>query len=123
MNILAAVSCDRRAVLIAAAGDIDNDGLVFSHGRRELHRVRDSVCGLDCRDDALDTAEILECVYRFVVRHRNVLRAADIVQVSVLRADAGVIQTGGDGVDRCDLAVFVLTEVGSSCRGRCPDGR
>ena len=111
MNILPAVACDRRAVLVAAAGDIDNDGLVLTHGRRELHRVRDSVCRLDRRDDALDTAEILECVYRFVVRHRNVLRAADIVQVSVLRADAGVIQTGGDGVNRGDLTVFVLAEI------------
>ena len=73
MNILAAVACDRRAVLIAAAGDIDNDGLVFTHGRRELHRVRDSVCRLDRRNDTLDTAEVLECIYRFVVRHRNKL--------------------------------------------------
>ena len=123
MNILAAVACDRRAVLIAAAGDIDNDGLVLSHGRRELDRVRDSVCRLDRRDDALDTAEVLECVYRFVVRHRNVLCAADVVQVSVLRADAGIIQTGGDGVDRRDLTVLVLTEVATSCRGICRAGR
>ena len=89
MNILAAVAGDRRAVLIAAAGDIDNDGLVLTHGRRKLHRVRDSVCRLDRRNDTLDTAEILECVYRLIIGDRNVLRAADIVQVSVLRADAG----------------------------------
>ena len=89
MNILAAIACDRRAVLIAAAGDIDNDGLVFSHGRRELHRVRDSVCRLDRRNDTLDTAEVLERIYRLIVGDRDVLRTADIVQISVLRADAG----------------------------------
>ena len=32
--------------------------------------------------------------------------------MSVLRADAGVVQTGRDGVDGRDLAVFVLAEVG-----------
>ena len=42
----------------------------------------------------------------------NILRAADVVQVRVLRADAGVVQTGGDGVHRRDLAVLVLAEVG-----------
>ena len=73
--------------------------------------MRDSVCRLDRRNDTLDTAEVLECIYRLIVGDRNVLCAADIVQVSVLRADAGVIQTGGDGVNRSDLTVLVLAEI------------
>ena len=36
----------------------------------------------------------------------------DVVEVGVLRADARVVQPGGDGVDRGDLAVLVLAEVG-----------
>ena len=36
----------------------------------------------------------------------------DIVEVSVLRADAGIVQSGGDGVHRRDLSVLILAEIG-----------
>lgn len=73
-------------------------------------------CATACADSIAGMMPSIRLRYsnafiRFVVRHRNVLCAADVVQVSVLRADTGVIQTGGDGVNRSDLAVFVLAEI------------
>ena len=56
--------------------------------------------------------QILKCVHGFVVRNWNIFGPADIVQICVLRADAGIIQPCGNGVDRCDLAVFILAEIG-----------
>ena len=49
---------------------------------------------------------------RLLVGDGDVLGAADVVQVRVLRPDARVVQSGGDGVNRGDLAVVVLAEIG-----------
>ena len=66
----------------------------------------------DGRYDTLGACQILKCVHGFVVRNCHILGAADIMQPRVLRADAGIIQTGGDGVNRRDLTVLILAEIG-----------
>ena len=55
---------------------------------------------------------ILEGVHRLRVGDGDVLGPAGVMEHGVLRPDAGVVQAGGDGVDRGDLPVRVLTEVG-----------
>ena len=68
--------------------------------------------------------QVLEGVYRFVVGNGDIFCPADIVEPCVLRADAGIVQPCGNGVDRGDLAVLILAEVGlhaveNTLRGRC----
>ena len=86
----------------------------------------------DCRDDALHAAEIFERVDGFVIGDRHVPRASAVVQRGVLRSDAWVIKTGGNGVHWRDLPVFVLAKVAfhavedaeaSRCDGRGGLGR
>ena len=66
----------------------------------------------DGRDDALRPRQIFKGAHRLLVGDGHILRPPDVVQVSVLRPNAGIVQSGGDGVYRSDLAVLVLTEVG-----------
>ena len=42
----------------------------------------------------------------------GVFGAAGIVQGRVLRADRGIVETGGDGMGEGDLAVVVLQNIG-----------
>ena len=67
--------------------------------------------GLNRRNNALRAGQIFKCLYRFLVGNRHVLRAAGVKQHGVLRTDARIVQTGGNRVNRCNLTVFVLTEV------------
>ena len=68
--------------------------------------------GLDGRDDALGAGQIFKGVHSFIVGDGDIFRAADVMEPCVLRADAGIVQTGGNGVHRGDLAVFILAEIG-----------
>ena len=70
------------------------------------------VGGFNGRNDALRPCQIFKGADRLLIRHGHVFRPSDIVQISVLRSDAGVVQPGGNGVHRRDLAVFVLAEPG-----------
>ena len=65
----------------------------------------------DGGDDALQTAQVLEGVYRLIVGNGHVLSAARIVQPCMLRSDARIIKARADGVHRRNLTVLVLAEV------------
>ncbi len=67
--------------------------------------------GLNGGNDTLGAGEVFQGIYRLVVGDRNIFRPAGVVEPSVLRPDAGIVQTGGDGVNRRDLAKLVLAEV------------
>ena len=45
---------DALDVLVAAAGEAEDDGLVLAHRRRELHHLREAVRAFERRDDALE---------------------------------------------------------------------
>ena len=66
----------------------------------------------DSRDNALDFREIVEGVHSLLVRSRHIFSAANVVQISVLGADARIIKAGRDGIYGRDLAVFILQELG-----------
>ncbi|MCY1391613.1 hypothetical protein D9M71_64610 [compost metagenome] len=55
----------------------------------------------------------MERIQRFVVGDADVLDTLHFVQVGVLRADARVVQAGGNRVGVGDLAVAVLQQVGA----------
>ena len=78
-----------------------------------LDGAGEGVGGLDGGDDALGAAQEAEGLHGFAVRDGLVADAADVREVGVLRADAGVVQAGRDGVRLDGLAVVVLHEVGA----------
>ena len=70
------------------------------------------MCGLDSGQDALHPSQILECLHRLGIGHRQVGRAINISQVRVLWPHARVIQTGGNRVGLRNLAILVLHQGG-----------
>ena len=65
---------------------------------------------LDGGNDSLQPAGILECLHSLFIRDRHILGAPDVMQMRMLRTDPRIIQSGGDRIDRGDLAVFILAE-------------
>src|SRR5665647_3278996 len=65
------------------------------------------------RDDALGAAQVMKGAERLLVGDADVLGAADVVQVSVLGTDTGIVQTSADAVRLGDLAVVVLQYIGA----------
>ena len=74
--------------------------------------MRNGVSRFDCRNDAFRFGKILESVYRFVIGHGNIFRTPDIVEVCVFGTDTGIVKSCGNGVNGCDLTVFILAEIG-----------
>src|SRR4051794_40648906 len=85
---------DLLAVLVAAAGEVDEEDLVLAESRGELGGVGDRVGGFERGDDPLELREELEAIERLGVGDADVLDAAAVLPVRVLRADAGVIEAG-----------------------------
>ena len=100
-------------VLVAAAGDVDEDRLVAGAFGGELHGVGDGVGGLEGGEDALGFGHGGEGLERVGVGAGGVGRALGVVPVGVLGADAGVVEAGRAGVDAHGLAVVVLEDVGA----------
>ena len=74
----------------------------------ELQRAGDGVRRLDGRDDPLGAAEQRKSLHRRGVRYRPVLGPPEVLEQRVLRADAGIVQPGGDRVGLAGLPVLVL---------------
>ena len=70
------------------------------------------VRGFQRGKDAFGAAEGLEGVERLGVVGEPVVDAPDGVQIGVLRADAGIVEPGGNGMRRFDLPVLGLEEHG-----------
>mmetsp|Transcript_20706 Transcript_20706/g.65502 ORF Transcript_20706/g.65502 Transcript_20706/m.65502 type:complete len:480 (+) Transcript_20706:426-1865(+) len=100
-------------VLVATPGAIeDHAGLALGQGGAELLEVGEGVGGLERGNDTLELGHELEGVQGLLVAHGVVLAAAHLLEEGVLRADARVVQTGGDRVGLDDLTVVILEEVG-----------
>ncbi len=80
---------------------------------RPLDDFGQSVRRLQCRNDAFKAGERLEGFECLMVHDRHVFDAADVVQLGMLGADAGIVETGGNRVALLDLAVAVLQQVGA----------
>ena len=111
MDILPSVTGNSGTVLVASAGYGDDDDFVFFHCRCDLHCVCDSVCRFNSRNNTLGFCQIFKGVYRFVICDWDILGPSDIVQMSMFRTNAGVIQSCGNRVNRSDLSVLILTEI------------
>src|ERR1017187_7726775 len=71
------------------------------------------MAGFERRNDAFGAAQSVESGKRLVVRDANVFGATNVLEVRVLRADAGVVEPSGDGVRLDDLAIGILQQVGA----------
>ena len=62
----------------------------------------------------------------FLIRYGHIFRPAHIMQMSVLRTNARVVEPCRNRINGCDLAVLILTEVGlhsvENARFSCGDG-
>ena len=92
-----------REVLVAAAGEADDDQLGVEVVRRARARASDSSAGMI----PSVSGEPVERGERLVVGRGDVLGAARVAEERVLRADARVVEPGRDRVRVGDLAVLV----------------
>jgi hypothetical protein len=99
---------DFLAVLVAAAGEVDQEDFVALHVRRELGGLGEGVAAFQGGEDAFELRDLLEGFERFIVSDAEVLDPAGILPIGMLGADAGVVEAGADGVDVGGLAIFVL---------------
>ena len=82
-------------VLVAAAGQADEDRAVrLCLG--ELQRMRERVGGFERAEDAFALGQRLERGERLGVGRADILRAAAVLEMRVLRADRGIIEAGRD---------------------------
>ena len=65
----------------------------------------------DCGDNAFCFGKIVEGVNCLLIGSRYVVSTADVVQISKLGGDAGVMTNGGDGIKRSKLDVLILRGV------------
>ena len=101
-------------VLVAAAGEVDQDDRVRAEPAALAERAGERVGALDRRDDALGAAEQRG---RPSIASASVTgsyrRAAGVGEPGVLGADARVVEAGGDRVALDGLAVLVLQDEGA----------
>ena len=114
-----------REVLVAAPAEADEDQVGV-----EVARAGEGMRRLERGDDPFRAREVAERGESLLVRRHAVLGAARVAEEGVLRADAGVVEAGGDRMRVGDLAVLVgehgrarAVENGgpSGAEGRLPD--
>src|SRR5487761_1734848 len=98
-------------VLVAAPRQADDHDVVGVEGVGQLLGRVHRVARLQRRDDALETAETVECAERVGVGGGDVPDAPAVAQGAVLGSDAGVVEAGADRVRGEHLAVLILHEV------------
>ena len=98
-------------VFVAAAGEADDDRVIFRFAAGEFHRFGDGVRAFERGQDAFVAGEGVEGGQGVFVEAVGVGDAARVFPVAVLGADAGVVEAGGHRVDVAGLAVVVLHHV------------
>ena len=67
---------------------------------------------LNRRDDSLLPESISKCLHRLVIGDGYIFGSAQVIEVGVLRPNSGIVQPGRNGVDRGNLPIAILAEVG-----------
>ena len=101
-------------VLVAASREVDEKKRVLRKRRSALDRLRERMARLKRRDYALEDAQRVKRGYRLVVVYDGVFGAARVVEMAVFRADARVVQPGGDGLRVDDVPDVRLEKHGLS---------
>ena len=80
--------------------------------RRDAHHMRDRMRGFQGRNDAFQPAGELERIQGFLIRHRDIIHAARLLEPGMFRPDAGIIEAGRDRMRFQNLAVRILQQIG-----------
>ena len=112
MNIHATVSCDGRHILVTSAGQTYDNALIRAVILGDLTHLCYRMGTLNGADDPLGSCQIFKSIHCFIIRDGHLLRSADVMQISMLRSDAGIIQSCRNGIYGSDLSVLVLAEIG-----------
>src|SRR5260370_29428424 len=116
----AAIGCGKRLeqtgisvhVLIAAAGEVEDDEVVLAHAREALDQTSDGVRRFERGNNAFGESEQTRGVERSGVGDGGVFGAALVGEPGVLGANGRIIEPRGNGMRRGNLAVFILKDVG-----------
>ncbi len=76
-----------------------------------MHQIGQGMGAFERGDDALQLRQELEGLQGFLIGDGLVGHPPDLLEVAMLGAYAGIIQPGGDGMRRDDLAVIILQEI------------
>src|SRR5258708_33102291 len=98
-------------VLVAAAGEVDDDQVAGLELRQPFDEARDGVCGFERGDNTFGEREKLRRIERRMIVNRGIFGAMLIREPRMLRADRRIIKAGGNGMRGGNLAVFILQDV------------
>ena len=112
MNIHTTVSRDGCHILVTSSGQTYDNALIRAVILRNLTHLCYRMGTLNGADNSLGSCQIFKSIYRFIIRNGDILRSADVMQISMLRSDTGIIQSCGNGIYGSDLSVLILTEIG-----------
>ena len=112
MNIHTTVSRDGCHILVTSSGQTYDNALIRAVILCDLTHLCYRMGTLDGADDSLGSCQIFKSIHCFIIRDGHILRSADVMQISMLRSDAGIIQSCGNGIYGSDLSILILTEIG-----------
>src|SRR6266481_6439575 len=112
----AAIACGKRLeqtgisahVLVAAAGEVEDDEVVLAHAREPFDQTCDGVRGFERGNNAFGASEQTGSIKRSGVRDGGIFGTALVGEPGMLGANGGIIESCGNGMRRGDLAVFIL---------------
>src|SRR6266481_6131557 len=116
----AAIACGKRLeqtgisvhVLVAAAGEVEDDEVVVAHAREAFDEPGDGVRRFESGNNAFGASEQTGISKRSGVKDGGIFSAALVGKPGMLGADGGIIEPRGNGMRRGNLAVFILKDVG-----------
>ena len=112
MNIHPTVSRNGCHILVTSSGQTYDNALIRAVIFCDLAYLCYRMGTLNGADDSLGSCQIFKSIHCLIIRDGHILRSADVMQISMLRSDAGIIQSCRNGIYGSDLSVLILTEIG-----------
>src|SRR5512137_824522 len=102
---------DDGRILVPPAGKVNDYDFISVQFGREPYCISHGMGALQGGDDPLAAGKAVKGADGLFVPDRNVFCPPRLVEIAVLGADSGVIQSGRYGIGVTDLAVAVLEQV------------
>ena len=98
-------------VLVAPAGEVDDDNVLCAVFGRQPVQIGDGVGAFQGRQDAFGAGQEFEALQGLLVGHRHVFGPAGILEIGVLRPHPGIIQPRRQGMGFLDIAPGILQQI------------
>src|SRR5436309_12828337 len=98
-------ACDLMHVLIAASGEIDQNGLTACERGGELHDMGNGMGRFEGRHDAFRLRQEIERRDRLIVGDGGIRNASTLLIERMLRSDGRVVESGRHGMRQLDLTI------------------